>query len=97
MTFLDLLMMIESTSAHQIVLGGLYSLANQPTEEKLYQIELGRLASRQIDETFNNSGTIDRRSIELAKDLQRKLLNYKGVSLPSFLGPDYLVVVRPRF
>ncbi len=101
MTLLALEKMAESTPAHGIIFGGLGSLRTPPTEEQLYEVELARLAARQIAESFPSSSfertSRDKRAFEIFKELRWKLRDYKGVSLPSFLGHDYAVVVKPRY
>ena len=92
MNIAELETMAESTSAHGIKFGGLGTLRALPTEEQLYEIELARLAARQV--TQRTVG--DSRAFKLFRELSRMLREYKGVSLPSFLGPEYAITVKPR-
>ena len=93
MHVLDLEKMAESTSAHGINFSGLGTLRSPPTEKQLYEIELARLAARQV--TQRTVG--DSRAFKLFRELSRMLREYKGVSLPSFLGPEYAITVKPRY
>ena len=98
MNIVDLEEMAESTPAHDIVFGGLGTLRSPPTEEQLYEIELARLAARQVTQSLPFKRiTGDTRAFKLFKDLSIRLRYYEGVSLPSFLGPNYAIVVKPRY
>ena len=100
MNILDLEKMAESSSAHEIRFGGcgLGSLRTPPTEEQLYEIELARLAARQVAQSLPFRKIAgDQRAFEIFKYLTRELGEYKGVSLPSSSGHNYAVVVRPIY
>lgn len=85
--------MAESTSAHGIRFWGLGALKREPTEEELLEIELGRLAARQVNQ---NEISRSERSLAVIQHLMNELRDYRGVSLPSFLA-GYSVTIKPKY
>ncbi len=61
-------------------------------EEQLYEFELARLAARQCREMLD--GELNE---ALFTEINRSLLSYKGVNVPSKIGSDVFLTAKPQY